>query len=258
MDNNINIAVVDDESLARKRIVNFLTSLKKKFNIVECKNGLEAVKLLSESQIDILFLDIQMPELDGFEVIENLNADEIPIVIFVTAYDKFALKAFEIHAVDYLLKPFDDERFYSAFQHARELLIQKESNNVNREIVSILSERKNQQQNKFAERILVKSRGSIYFIKCDDITRIKAEGKYLDIYANKASHVIRRTMHEIEAKLNPDKFLRIHRSTIINIDRIKEIQHWYKNEYVFILNNDEKFISGSTYRKNLDKILGSE
>lgn len=255
MNDLITIAVVDDEELARKRIRNLLLKYKGNYTIYECRNGLEAVNTINEKGVDIVFLDIQMPELNGFEVIDHLDKDNIPVILFVTAYDNFALKAFEIHALDYLLKPFDDERFKAAFDFALEQVETKDTGELKKKVLDLISDKSLYYKNKYLSRILIKSSGRIYFVQCNEIIRIKAAGKYLEILAGNEKHAIRKTMCEIEQKLDPDKFIRIHRSVIINIDRIKEIQHWYKNEYIFLLDNLEKFTSGSTYRKNLDRIL---
>ncbi len=256
MTRQVNIAVVDDEELARKRITDLLAG-KKNYTTFTCRNGFEAVETINRNDIDILFLDIQMPEVNGFEVIENISADKMPVIVFVTAYDKFALKAFEIHAIDYLLKPFDDDRFYSSLSHALDSIENNESKLLNEKVINLLNERNNTDTTQYAERVLIKSGGKIYFIKSDDIDFISAAGKYLEIHIDEEKHLIRKTMQEMESRLDPEKFLRIHRSTIINIDRVKEIQHWYKNEYMFILDSGDKFTSGNTYRKNLDKILST-
>ena len=250
----IKTVIVDDEALARTRIRRLLEDDKEIKIVGESKNGLEAVEALNGLKPDMVFLDVQMPELNGFEVLEEFDPDDLPVIVFVTAYDQYALKAFEVHAVDYLLKPFEDERFYDSLQHAKEQIKNLETNSFTSKIMNLLSD-KSKQQEKHIERIVVKSSGRIYFVKTKDIVRIKAAGKYLEVLSKEKEHVIRQTMTDIESKLDPSLFLRIHRSTIINIDHIKEIQHWYKNEYIFKLKNGEEFTSGGSYRKNLDRVL---
>ncbi len=252
--NKIHTIIVDDESLARMRIKRLVENDKEIVIVGEASNGLEAVEKLTNLKPDLVFLDVQMPELNGFEVLEQLETDCLPIIIFVTAYDQYALKAFEVHAVDYLLKPFEDERFYSSLEFAKEQLKSNESTSFTQKLINLISD-KNKEPQKYLERIVVKSSGRIYFVKTKDIIRIKAAGKYLEILTNDKEHVIRQTMNDIESKLNPELFLRIHRSTIINIDQIQEIQHWYKNEYLFKLKNAEQFTSGGSYRKSLDRVL---
>ncbi|MFC2135495.1 LytR/AlgR family response regulator transcription factor [Bacteroidota bacterium] len=250
----ISAIIVDDEELARTRIRRLLNDEKDIEIVTECSNGLEAVKAINDFKPDLVFLDIQMPEMDGFEVMENLGPGDLPFIIFVTAYDKYAIKAFDVHAIDYLLKPFDDDRFFNSIDHAREKINIKGSDNFTDKILNILNNYKTDKP-KFKERLLIKTEGRFYFVKASEIIRIKAAGKHIDIRTTEKSHLMRKTMNEIESQLNPDQFIRIHRSAIINIDQIKEIQYWYKNEYIFILNNDEKIASSSSYRKNLDGVL---
>jgi two-component system LytT family response regulator len=253
----IRVVIVDDEKLARDRIRRLLEPLDEFEIISECANGSDAVKYLTNNDTDLLFLDIQMPEMDGFEVVSNLNSANLPVIIFVTAYDKYALKAFEIHAIDYLLKPFDDERFKSALFHSKGILKNKSVETFPEKIIELLKEKGKNTRRKYLERISVKSSGRIYFVNTRDIIRIKAAGKYLDIMDSGGAHTIRKTMTQMEKQLDPEIFIRVHRSVIVNIRHIKEMQHWYKNEYVLFLSNGEKYTSGSSYRKNLDRLLNS-
>lgn len=253
----IKVVIVDDEKLARDRIRRLLDASGDYEIISECSNGSDAVKFLSANEADLLFLDIQMPEMDGFEVVSSLRRDKLPIVIFVTAYDKYALKAFEIHAIDYLLKPFDDERFNSALEHVKEILDKNSHEVFTEKLIDFLEEKENELQHKFLDRIVIKTSGKIYFVNTEDVVRIKAAGKYLEIKDSEKVHTVRKTMAQIEEQLDSEKFIRIHRSVIVNIEHIKEMQHWYKNEYVVFLSNGEKFTSGSSYRKNLNPLLNS-
>lgn len=259
----IRTLIVDDEPLARRRIRRLLEAEPDIFLTGECETGKEALRILQTQPVDLVFLDIHMPELDGFEVLEQLDAHRLPVIVFVTAYDKYALKAFEVHAVDYLLKPFDNTRFVSALNHAREQLNNLNPHSLKQRLLDFLAdfspggihESGSHSMNKYADRLVVKSAGRIFFLKTAEICRIKAAGKYLEIRAGDTEYSVRQTMNEIETKLNPNKFLRIHRSTIINIDFIREMQHWYKGEYIFILQNGEKFTSSHTYRFNLEKLM---
>jgi two-component system LytT family response regulator len=253
----IRVVIVDDEKLARDRIRRLLEQSDEYIIISECTNGTEAVNFLNSNETDLIFLDIQMPEIDGFEVVSQLDSSKLPVIIFVTAYDKYALKAFEVHAIDYLLKPFDDERFNSALQHSKETLYNKSEDAFTEKIMGFIEERETSRQNKYLERITVKSAGRIYFVNTNDIIRIKAAGKYLEILDSEREHTIRKTMTQLKEQLDPDRFIRIHRSVIVNVDHIKEMQHWYKNEYIFILSNGEKFTSGGSYRENLNPLLNS-
>jgi len=268
----IRTIIIDDEFLARKRIRRLIEKDNELSIVAECTNGLEAVQLLQEQAADLLFLDVQMPEFNGFEVLEQLELDRLPAIIFVTAYDKYALKAFEVHAVDYLLKPFHDERFYEALQHAKDQIGNLQTGSLKDKLLNLLADitgkktRETDSDNTekvldhpnesvYLERLLIKSAGRIFFVKTSEIIRIKAAGKYLEIMLADQELTTRQTMNEIESKLDPNHFLRIHRSTIINLDQIKEMQHWYKGDYIFILQNGEKFTSSSSYRKNLERIM---
>jgi len=255
--NKIRVIIVDDEKLARDRIRRLLERSDNYDIISECANGSEAVNVLNENDIDLMFLDIQMPEMDGFEVLKHIDRNKLPVIIFVTAYDTYALKAFEVHAIDYLLKPFDDERFNSALLHSADILKNKSKEVFNDKLMGFIeeNEKAKRQHHKYLERILIKSSGRIYFVSTKDVIRIKAAGKYLKIKDSEKEHTIRKTMTQLEEQLDPDRFIRIHRSVIVNVDHITEMQYWYKNEYIFILSNGEKFTSGSSYRKNLESIL---
>ena len=262
----IKTLIVDDEILARRRIRRLLESEDDIQIVGECANGTEAVQALNKQPIDIIFLDVQMPELSGFEVLEEISSDKWPIIIFVTAYDKYALKAFDVHAIDYLLKPFDDERFYIALQHAREQFLNAQNSHLKQKLLNLLTEYNPNETIEVTSlqeevispalnRLMIKAAGRIYFVKTADICRIKAAGKYLQVLVGEKEYTIRQTMQDIESKLDSNRFLRIHRSTIINIDHVKEMQHWYKNEYIFIMHNGERLISSSSYRKKLERVF---
>lgn len=253
--------IIDDEKLARSRIKKLLEE-QSDFEVVgECKNGIEAVDCINTQNPDLIFLDVQMPELDGFSVLKNINTENFPIIIFVTAYDKYALKAFDVHAVDYLLKPFDDERFYAALEHAKDHMAKNSRKDLHNKINHLMNELGEtsitKEEKDYLDRIVVKSGGKISFVKTSNIVRIKSAGKYISILTDEGENLIRQTMNEIEEKLNPKKFIRIHRSAIINFDFIKEMQNWYRGEYVILLTNNEKFTTSSSYRKNIEELISS-
>jgi len=263
---DLTILIVDDEILARSRIEKLLEKTAGIDTINQCTNGREALDFLRKNTVNLMFLDVQMPEMDGFDMLHKLSPDEIPLTIFVTAYDKYALKAFDVHAVDYLLKPFDDDRFFEAFNLAREQIELKQSGSIKKKIVNIINELKDipskntaaedfSESGKYPDKLVFKESGKIHFVQADNIFYIKAAGKYLHVVSTEAEFSIRQTMTELEKKLDPAKFLRVHRSSILNSDKIKEMQHWYKSDYVFIMHNGERLFSGSTYRKNVEKIL---
>ena len=258
----MHILIVDDEMLARRRLKNLLAKVEQSITINECGNGKEALDFLQKNSVDLLFLDVQMPELSGFEMLQQLPPDTLPPTIFVTAYDKYALKAFDVHAIDYLLKPFDDERFFEAFNRVPWPVQDPENSDpVQQKLLHLLSElSSNSSSNSrttssFPDKLVIKQSGKIHFVNTSDISHIQAEGKYLHVYTQAETYKIRQTLIEIENKLSPQKFLRIHRSRILNTDFIQEMQHWYKGAYVFILRDGERLISGNSYRKNIEWIL---
>lgn len=251
----IKTLIVDDEALARRRIKKLLTTRSGIEITAECNNGRDAIAAIEQLQPDLVFLDIQMPEIGGFEVIERLDVKNLPVVVFVTAHDSYAVKAFDVNAVDYILKPFDDERFYHALDRACAMIEQKETGAWAKRVFNMLSGMQTSPASNYLDRIVIKSSGRIHFASTDTIDWIEASGKYLDIHAGKDVHRIREAMNDLEAKLDPKKFLRIHRSYIIHIGRIREMQTWHKGEYVVILNNDTKLVTGRGYRDNVNALL---
>jgi two-component system, LytTR family, response regulator len=244
------ILVVDDEQPARKKIISFLKETGIELDISEAANGLEACKKIIENKPELLFLDIQMPGMTGLEVIQNISSDELPLTIFVTAYDQYAVKAFEINAIDYLLKPFDRERFSTAFNRGLERLKHKSSGK--NKIESFLSEIR--KEKRYLERILVSSNSKYFFVQAEDIYYIEAEEKYIKIFTKSGNHLIRESMNGIEEKLNPDKFARIHRSYIVNVSQIQEMQPWSHGDFIVLLKNGDRLNMSRRYKENL---LGS-
>jgi len=243
----IRVLIVDDEPLARQRIRDLLKK-DSSFEIVgESGNGIDAISQIQERTPDLVFLDIQMPELNGFEVLETVGVENIPQVIFVTAYDQYALRAFEVHALDYLLKPFDRNRFEEALDRARDHLEMRKNGEFSTRLREMLHEVK--AETKYLDRLIVKTEGRIFFIKTDEITWIGAAGNYVSLHVSKDEHLVRDTMHGMENKLDPNKFIRIHRSTIVNLERIKEIQPWFNGEYLVILNDDTRLTMSRKYRE---------
>jgi two-component system LytT family response regulator len=225
--------------------------------VAECNNGKDAIAAIQQLQPDLVFLDIQMPEIGGFEVIERLDVKNFPVIVFVTAHDSYAIRAFDVNAVDYILKPFDDERFYHALERACAMIEQKETGAWAKRVFNMLNGMQSSvpSAHTYLDRIVIRSSGRIHFAPTEAIDWIEASGKYLDIHAGKDVHRIREAMNELEAKLDPKKFLRIHRSYIVNIARIREMQTWHKGEYVVILNNDTKLVTGRGYRDNVNALL---
>lgn len=237
------VVIIDDELPARKKIRTFLEDEPTIELVGEASDGLEAVAIIEQLKPDLIFLDIQMPHLTGFEVLQQL--DTIPSVIFTTAYDQYALKAFEVHAIDYLLKPFDQERFQSALKHA----FQQPTNNLPSQLSNLILAL-NKQRN-YLQRILLKTGGKIIIIKIDDINWIEAEEKYVQIHTGKEKYLYRETMNTLEQELDPQKFVRIHRSYIVQLDFIKELTPWSHGDYLVILKDGTQLNMGRNYREKI-------
>ncbi len=248
----IRTLIVDDEPLARARIRRFLEDEADVELIAECTNGLEAVASIREHHPDLVFLDIQMPEKNGFEVLKMLGSD-VPTVIFVTAYDNYALQAFDVHALDYVLKPFGRERLQRALGRAREQIEGRRFGNIDERIASLIADLK--PEKKFLERLVVKSVGRVFFLKVDEIDWIEAAGNYVKLHTGNESHMIRETMNGVAAKLDPEKFLRIHRSTVVNIDRIKELQPMFSGDYAVIMTNGTELALSRNYRERFVELF---
>jgi two-component system LytT family response regulator len=244
----IRALIVDDEALARERLRSFLEKEPQIEVIGECANGLEAVAAIQEHRPHLVFLDVQMPELDGFEVLDQLNPSQRPHVIFVTAHDRFACKAFEIHAIDYLLKPFSKLRFQTALTRAIDRIHQGQTGKPDPHISELLAEIR---PAKPLDRIAVKSGGRVTLVRVDEIDYVEAASNYVELHIGRESHLLRETMAKIESRLPADKFLRISRSTIVQIDRVKELQPLFHGEYSVILRDGTKLTLSRTYRDKL-------
>ena len=247
---SIRALIVDDEPLARERI-RMLLDGEPEFEIVsESTNGAEALTAIRQLAPDLVFLDVQMPELTGFEMLEHLDPARMPVIIFVTAYDQYALKAFEVCALDYLLKPFDRERFSRALARARAELDRRRAGHVNDQVLRLLSEL--QRGQKHLEKLIIRHSGRILFLRADEIDWIEAAGNYVRLHAGKDEYLYRETMAKLEARLNPDRFARVHRSTIVNVERIKELQPWFRGDYMIVLRDNRKLTLSRTYRGRLN------
>ena len=245
----IKTLIVDDEPLARERIRRMLQDEQDIAIVGECVGGLEAVETIERLAPDLVFLDIQMPQMNGFEVLQSIELPQMPIVIFVTAFDQYALKAFEFHALDYLLKPFSKDRLRSALNRVREQIEMTQPNTVDERITALLSDLKT--ENKYLERLLLKSSGRIYFVKTEEIDWIESAGNYAKLHVGQQTHLLRETMSGLEESLNPENFLRIHRSCIVNIDRVKELHPLFSGDYVVIMNDKRELTLSRNYRDRL-------
>jgi two-component system LytT family response regulator len=224
--------------------------------VAECANGREAVEAIRSLSPDLIFLDIQMPELGGFEVLESFEANQVaPYVIFATAYDQYAVRAFEVHAFDYLLKPFDEERFNVAWHRAKAQIKLDRTGERDRHILALLEELK--AGPRYLERLVVKTGGRVFFLDVSEILCIEAEGNYVRVYDQTKHYLLRETISGLEEQLDPKQFLRIHRSAIVKIDKIKELQPWFHGEYRIILENGKQLTLSRNYRTNLQDLVGN-
>lgn len=249
----IRTMVVDDEPMARERLVGLLGQEADIELIGECADGSQAISAIRQQQPDLVFLDVQMPACDGFGVIKNVGPEQMPAVVFVTAYDEYALKAFEVHALDYLLKPFGRDRFQQTLQHARAYVERRRAGELGRRLMALVQDVKPEPRR--LDRLVVKSGGRVFFLRTDDIDWVEAAGNYVRLHLTGTSHLFRETMTNMEARLDGQRFVRIHRSRIVNVDRIKELQPWLNGEYVVVLNNGTRLTLSRGYREKLQERL---
>jgi two-component system, LytTR family, response regulator len=239
----IRTLVVDDEPVARARMLSLLQSEPDIEIIGECQSGVEAISRIELTSPDLVFLDIQMPQMDGLQLSRALG-DRMPAVVFVTAYDEYALRAFEVHALDYVLKPFSAERFKSALTHARQHLSKRSTPGAREP----LPERR--------DRLVIKSSGRIYFVRTHEIDWCEAAGNYVRLHVGAQTHLVRGTMGYIESQLDSRQFVRVHRSTIVNVDRIEELRSSFNGEYVILLHDKTRLTLSRGYRDGLQTKLG--
>lgn len=242
----IRALIVDDEPLARKGLRRLLEDDAEVEILGECGDGVEAVEHIKGLHPDLVFLDIQMPELDGFAVLDALDTEQFPIVIFVTAYDQHALRAFQVHALDYLLKPFEEERFHEALSRAKAQWRQKTGGHLTRRILEMLDGSREERQT--PGRIMVRNAGRITFVRVEEVDWIEAQGDYVCLHCQGKKHLVREKISDMETQLAADRFLRIHRSTIVNIPRIKEMQPLFHGEYAVVLQDGTRLTMSRSFR----------
>jgi two-component system, LytTR family, response regulator len=234
----LQVIIVDDESSARDRVRDLLTDEPDIAIAAECSSGREAIAAIIAHRADLLFLDIQMPEVNGFDVLRALPATNLPAVIFTTAYDQHALQAFEVHALDYLLKPFKAARFKAAVQRAREHLQNRQAGETDTRLLALLEHFRTMRT--YTARFVIKSASRVLIVKADEIDWIESASNYALLHVGDKTHVIRETMRSLEGQLSPQQFVRVSRSAIVNIERIKELQPMAKGEYVVILQDGKR------------------
>lgn len=251
----IRTVIVDDEELGRDRMRSLLDMQPDVEVIAVCTDGPMAVEAIDRAQPDLVFLDVQMPGMDGFEVVENLEPTRLPAIVFVTAHDGHAIRAFEVHALDFLLKPFDQTRFEKALERARGQLARNPSKApvIDSRIVSLLEEL--HEERRYPERLIVKSSGRVFFVRTEDIDWVEASGNYVKIHTKNEAHLLRESMKNMEAKLDPKIFVRIHRSAIVNIDRIKELEPWFHGEYIVIMRDGTRLTASRVFSDRLSALI---
>lgn len=250
---DISTLIVDDMLLARQRLRRYLKKEPDITIVGESTNGAEAVAAIESLKPDLVFLDVQMPEMDGFQVVEAVGVEKMPAVIFVTAFDQFALRAFEVHAIDYLLKPFDEERLQRTLDRARKIIQEPASGNLDERMRKLLEDFRSEP--KYIKRLAVKNAGRTIYLHIDEIDWISAAGNYLELHIGKKTHLIRERLSALEAKIDPEKFVRIHRSTVLNIERIKEVHPLFNGDQVVFLKDSTELTISRNYRENFINIL---
>ena len=252
----LRVVVADDEPIGRQRLVRLLQAEPETDVVAACADGEEAVEAIREHAPDVVLLDIQMPRLDGFEVVAALGEANQPAVIFVTAHDQYALRAFEIHAFDYLLKPVDGDRLREAMERAVSTNGRLPQGSSTRRILGLLEELNARDRVRGRERVVVRTPERAIFLRTDTIDWIEAAGKFVHLHVGRTVHALRESMAELEQELDSARFLRISRSAIVNLDRIQEVQPWFQGDYVLILTDGTRLTSTRGYRENMRKLLG--
>jgi two-component system LytT family response regulator len=248
----IRTLIADDEPLARHG-VRLLLEREEGIEIIgEAGGGVEAADLIQRLRPDLVFLDVQMVGCDGFETLKRVGPDAAPVVVFITAYDEYALRAFEFNAVDYLLKPYDDTRFAAALDRARDLVMRRRNDAVDSRLTRLIEHIEGEGR----DRILLKSSGEIIFLKTSEIDWIEAEGDYVKFHVTGRTHLMRGTMAALEERLDPTRFIRIHRSTIVNADRLRKLSPSFEGEYAVVLHDGTKLRLSRGYHDRIKALLG--
>src|SRR5271157_3775455 len=252
---SIRVLLSDDESLARERLRSLLQEEPDLEVVAECGDGKTAIALIKQEKPDLVFLDIQMPEVDGLGVVAALQRDHLPLTIFVTAYDRYAMKAFEVHALDYLLKPVGKERLSEALDHARKQLQHPSEGLFQRRVLDLLGDLDSRQ--KAPQRIVIKADAEIVCLKPGEIDWAESAGNYVCLHVGGNTHILRETITSLEGRLGPRQFLRVHRSTLVNVDRIKTLRPSLYGDYSILLRDGTKLTLSRGFRENVLKRLGT-
>jgi two-component system LytT family response regulator len=266
MNRPLRVLVVDDEPLARSGIADLVARDEELDVVGQCGDGQSAVEAIRTLEPDLVLLDIQMPEMDGFQVIQQVGPERMPAVIFITAYDQFAVRAFEVHALDYLLKPFDDERFAAAIARSKRALRDNEMGQLSLRLLGLLETTKrgtlppaagvsSAPGQPYLSRLVVKNAGRVIFVRIDEIDWIEAADYYVRLHVARKSHLLRETMSALEEQLDPARFFRVHRSAIVNLDRLVEIQPYFHGEHVLVLQDGSKLKLSRSRKEKLEAVL---
>jgi two-component system LytT family response regulator len=254
----LRVIVVDDEPLARSGLADLVRRDPDLLVVEECGDGRAAVEAIRRLAPDLVLLDVQMPELNGFEVLQQLAPERLPAVVFVTAYDRFAVQAFEVHALDYLIKPFDDDRFRAAMARAKETVRGAAIGELSRRLLGLLDHvpQATSATGRFLTRIVIRVAGHVFFVRTSDIDWIEAADYCVRLHVQGKTHVVRESMAGLENRLDPAHFFRIHRGAIANLDRIKELQPYFKGEHIVVLQDGTRLKLSKSRRTSLETRLG--
>src|ERR1700680_1067581 len=252
----IRTIIADDEKLARTKL-RFLLQSEAGINVIaECSDCEQTVQAVNCYKPDLLMLDVQMPGPDGFHVLRSIPPDHMPMVVFTTAYDQYALQAFEAHALDYLLKPFDQERLHRAIERVHTEFVKTGDREITRRILDYLA--KGQIDSPAEKRLIIRAGGRVVFLDVDEIEWIDADANYVKLNAGKNTYVLRQSIGNLSQRLNPNQFVRIHRSTIVNVQKIKELQPCNSGEYIVLLRNGKQLSCSRGYRGGLQSLIGKK
>jgi two-component system, LytTR family, response regulator len=253
----VRAVIADDEPLARRKLRILLDSEAEVQVVAECQNGGQTVSAIRTCRPDLLLLDIQMPDLDGFQVLSEISREEMPVVIFTSAYDQYAIRAFEAHALDYLLKPFDQGRLHQAIERARFELRQSKDRQITHRILDLLSQMKSDKQPvpESEGRLVIRTKGRIVFLNLEEIDWVEAAANYVRLNIGKESYLFRETISRTSERLNPNHFIRIHRSVIVNVRKIKELIPVNSGEYIVVLKSGKELSCSRGYRANVQYLI---
>ncbi len=253
--NKIRTLVVDDEPMARERVLSLLQQEEDVEVVGECSDGSQALAAIQHHAPDLVFLDVQMPELDGFAVLEAIGGNRMPAVVFVTAFDQYAVRAFDAQAIDYVLKPIDTERFRRALQRARSHLAHPDDAFARR-VSEVLKSIDRGALQRYPARLAIRSEGRVRLLDIDEVDRIVAAGNYVEIHTGAKQHLLRETMTSLESRLDPQRFVRVSRAAIVSIARIREVQPLFNGDFVVLLKNGAQVNGSRRYRAALEVLLG--